>query len=112
MGVDVGPTTQLLKPKQVPKQNKPQPWMNNKYLKKLILGTWNVLTLYATGTLTTVVSAVEMYRLDIVAIEELRWTRSGSIRLNNQTVFYSCNTNHKAGVGFIKKNISGGTWVS
>jgi hypothetical protein len=104
MGVDVGPTTQLVKTKQVPKQNKPQPRMNSKKLEKLNLGTWNVCTLYATGALTTVVSAIETYRLDIVDIQELRWTGSGSIRSNNQTVFYSCGTNHEAGVGFIIKN--------
>jgi len=63
-----------------------------------------VRTLYATGTFTTVVSAIETYRLDIVAIQELRWTRSGSLRSNNHIVFYGCNTNHEAGVGFIIKN--------
>lgn len=104
MGVDVGPTTQLVKTKQVPKQNKPQTRMYSKNLEKLSLGTWKVRTLYATGALTTVVSAIETYRLDIVAIQELRWTGSGSIRSNNHTVFYSCGTNHEARVGFIIKN--------
>ncbi|KAL4111786.1 hypothetical protein QTP88_015673 [Uroleucon formosanum] len=77
--------------------------MNSKNLEKLSLGTWNVHTLYATGALMTVVSAIETYRLDIVAIQELRWT--GSIRLNNHTKFYSGGINHEAGVGFIIKNV-------
>jgi len=78
--------------------------MNSKKLEKLSLGTWNVRTLYGTGALTTVVSAIETYRLDIAAIQELRWTGSGSIKSNNHTVFYSGGTNHEAGVGLIIKN--------
>lgn len=56
------------------------------------------------GALTTVVSVIETYQLDIVANQELRWTGSGSIRSNNHTVFYTCGAHHESGVGFIVKN--------
>lgn len=61
-------------------------------------------TLYAAGALTTVVSVIEAYRLDIVAIQKLRWTGSGNIESNKHTVFYSCGAICESGIDFIVKN--------
>ncbi|XP_025405871.1 uncharacterized protein LOC112680089 [Sipha flava] len=53
----------------------------------LCIGTWNVQSMYRTGTLTTVVSCLERYRLDITAVQEI----SGGEK-------------HERGVGFIIKD--------
>jgi exonuclease III len=49
-------------------------------------------------------SAIEKYKIDIVAIQKLRWKEVGSIKLKDYTIFYSCGDKHEYGVGFIVKN--------
>jgi len=77
--------------------------MKNK-LQKFSLGTWNVRTMYAAGAMTTVVSALQRYLCEIVAIQEIRWTNVGNIKLRDATIFYSCGQTHEYGVGFIVNN--------
>lgn len=73
-------------------------------MEKLSLWTWDVRTLYVAGAMTIVLSAVDIYRLDTVAFQKVRWTGSGNTRSNNHTIFYSWGTNHESGVGFIVNN--------
>lgn len=49
------------------------PWMKYVELKDFSIGTWNVRSLYRTGHLTTVISNLERYQLNIAAIQETRW---------------------------------------
>jgi hypothetical protein len=44
----------------------------NKY-KCLRLGTWNVLSLYGCGTLRSLISIVQEKKVDMLAIQEIRW---------------------------------------
>jgi exonuclease III len=44
---------------------------------------------------------LERYRLDIIAIQEVRWPGEGSLKTGNWMVFYSGGTGHQLGVGFI-----------
>jgi len=62
--------------------------MNNK-LKALSIGIWNVRTFYATGAMKIVTSTIEKYKINIVTIQELRWTGVGNIKLRDSTIFYS-----------------------
>ncbi|XP_008178654.1 craniofacial development protein 2-like [Acyrthosiphon pisum] len=70
----------------------------------LCIGTWNVRSMYRTGTLTTVVSCLERYRLDITAVQEIRRDGSGSIKSQGNTILYSGGEKHERGVGFIIKD--------
>jgi exonuclease III len=38
-------------------------------------GTWNVKSLYREGSLPTVAKVISKYKLDLVAIKEIRWDR-------------------------------------
>ncbi|KAL4103804.1 hypothetical protein QTP88_019139 [Uroleucon formosanum] len=53
------------------------------------------------GHLTTVISSLERYQLNIAAIQETRWPGQGNLKTNNLTYFYSGGLDHQAG-----------TWVS
>jgi len=75
--------------------------MKNVELKDFSIGTWNVRSLYRAGHLTTVISNLERYQLDITAIQETRWPGQGNLKTNNWTYFYSGGLAHQAGVGFV-----------
>ncbi|XP_060881722.1 craniofacial development protein 2-like [Metopolophium dirhodum] len=77
------------------------PRMKNMELKDFTTGTWNVRTLYKPGNLTTAILELERYRLDIIAIQEVRWTGEGSLKIGNWTVFHSGGDEHQGGVSFI-----------
>jgi len=69
-----------------------------------LIGTWNVRSMYRTGIMTTIVSCLERYKLDITAIQEVRWDGSGILKLQEMTIFYSGGEKHERGVGFVIKN--------
>ncbi|XP_025406812.1 craniofacial development protein 2-like [Sipha flava] len=60
--------------------------------------------MYAAGAMTTVISALQRYLCGIVAIQEIRWTNVGNIKLRDATILYSCGQSHEYGVGFIVNN--------
>lgn len=70
-------------------------------LTEFLTGTWNVRSLYRAGHLTTMISELERYRLDMIAIQETRWPGNDNLRTGNWTIFYSGGTEHQNGVGFI-----------
>jgi hypothetical protein len=44
-------------------------------------GTWDVRSLYRTGSLTTVAKEISKYKLDLVRVQEVRW---GKVARNQQ----------------------------
>jgi len=50
--------------------------------------TWNVRSLYRTGSLKTVTRKLEKYNLDLVAVQEIRWDEVGSQPADGYTIFY------------------------
>lgn len=54
--------------------------------------------------MTTTISCLERYKLDITAIQEVRWEDAGHITSQGMTMFYSGGTKHERGVGFIVKD--------
>jgi exonuclease III len=47
-------------------------------------------------------SQLDAYKMDIIAIQEMRWTGEGIIDKKNHTIFYSCDRKHHMfGTGFI-----------
>ena len=43
-------------------------------------GTWNVCTLLQAGNMNMIAQEVERYKMDAVALQEIRWKGKGSIR--------------------------------
>jgi exonuclease III len=41
-------------------------------------GTWNVRSIYRSGSLRTVAEEVSKYKLDFVGVQEVRWDRGGT----------------------------------
>jgi hypothetical protein len=41
-------------------------------------GTWNVSSLYRSGSLMTVVGELARYKLDVVGVQEVRWDKAVS----------------------------------
>ena len=51
-------------------------------------GTWNVRSLYRSGSLMTVVRELARYKLDSVGVQEVRWDKGGTARAGDYTLFY------------------------
>jgi hypothetical protein len=58
-----------------------------KCLKDLKIGTWNVLSLYQPGALKMLLEQLDRYKLDITAIQEMRWIGEGVVEKKNHIVF-------------------------
>jgi exonuclease III len=41
-------------------------------------GTWNVRSMYGAGSLRTVAEDISKYKLDLVAVQEVRWYGGGT----------------------------------
>jgi exonuclease III len=64
-------------------------------------GTWNVRSLYRTGSLMTVARELAEYKLDLVGVWEVRWDKEGPLRAREYTFFYGKEQeNHQLGTGF------------
>jgi len=46
----------------------------------MILGTWNVKSLYRSGSLTTVSRVLPRCKLYLVGVREVRWVKGGTVR--------------------------------
>jgi exonuclease III len=63
--------------------------------------TWNVRSLYRSGSLMTVARELAMYRLDLVGVQEFRWDKGGTVRAGDYTFFYGKeNKSHQLGTDF------------
>jgi len=51
-------------------------------------GTWNVRSLYRSGSLRTVTRELARYILGLVGIKEVRWDKGGTIQAGNYILFY------------------------
>jgi hypothetical protein len=83
-----------------PENNAPVSSMSGTILKDLITGSWIVLSLYKPGALK-MLSELHRYKLDITAIQELRWMGKGVMEKKDHVVFYSCQKSRMFGTGFI-----------
>ncbi|KAL4103878.1 hypothetical protein QTP88_019213 [Uroleucon formosanum] len=69
--------------------------------KDFFFGTWNVRTLYKSGAVHNIVNEVEKYKVKLTALQEIRWTNTGTININETTIFYgSCTEQRQLGTGF------------
>jgi exonuclease III len=70
-------------------------------------GTWNVRSLYRSGSLKTVARELGKYKLDLVDVQEVRWDKGGTEWSEDYTFFYGAgNENHQLGTDlFVLKRI-------
>jgi hypothetical protein len=63
--------------------------------------TWNVRSLYRSGSLSTATREFTRYKLNLVVIQVVRWDKGGVVRVGDY-VFYSGKGNeiHRLGVDF------------
>ncbi|XP_071040023.1 craniofacial development protein 2-like [Parasteatoda tepidariorum] len=87
-------------PTNIPEQTS---WRRTrKGFKELRVGSWNIRSLYRNKGLQMLIDQVENYQIDVMAIQEVRWTGDGIIEKKNHTVIYSCDKKkHIFGTGFI-----------
>jgi len=51
-------------------------------------GTWNIRSLYESGSITTVARELSIYKLDLVGVQEVGWENEGAVRTVEYTFFY------------------------
>ena len=66
-------------------------------------GTWNGRTLLQAGNMNIIAEEAERYKMEVVALQEIRWKGRGSIRKSKYTLHYSGYDVRQGngGVGFI-----------
>jgi exonuclease III len=66
-------------------------------------GTWNVRTLLQAGNMNAIADEAERYKMDVVALQEIRWKGKGLIRKSKFNIYFSGNEDRQGnrGVGFI-----------
>jgi hypothetical protein len=50
-------------------------------------GTWNLRSLYRSGSLTTVTRGLAKYKLGLVGVQEIRWNKAGTVRAGDYIFF-------------------------
>ena len=69
--------------------------------REMKLGTWNIRSLYRTGSLKAAARELARYQLDVVGMQEVRWDKGGTVRAGDYNFFYGKgNENHQLGMGF------------
>jgi len=66
-------------------------------------GTWNVRTLLQAGNMSIIAEEAESYKMEVEALQEIRWKDGGSITKSKYTLHYSGNDVRQGNrvVGFI-----------
>jgi len=54
----------------------------------ILLGTWNVRSLYRAGSLMAAARELVRYKLDLVGAQEVRWDKEGTVKAGDYSFFY------------------------
>jgi hypothetical protein len=66
----------------------------------ILLGTWNVWSMYWAGSLTAAAKELSRYKLNLVGVQ-VRWDKEGTVRAGDYNFHYGkVNENHQLGTGF------------
>jgi len=52
------------------------------------IGTWNIRSLYRTGSLMAAARELARYKLDVVGVQEVRWDKRDTVRAGDYKFFY------------------------
>jgi exonuclease III len=75
---------------------------NKKRKRDILLGTWNVRSLYMAGSLRAAARELARYKLDIVGVQEVRRDKGGTVQAGDYNFFYEKgNENHQLETGFL-----------
>ena len=67
----------------------------------ILLGAWNVRSLYRAGSLMAAAREFARYKLDLVGVQEVRWDKEGTVKAWDYSFFYGKgNEYHQLGTGF------------
>ena len=61
---------------------------NRQRKRDIILGTWNVRSLYRAGSLKAAARELARYKLDLAGVQEVRWDKGGTVRAGDYNFFY------------------------
>ena len=64
----------------------------------ILLGNWNVRSLYRAGSLVSAARELARYKLDLVGVQEVRWEKGGRVKAGEYSFFYG-KGNEKQSVG-------------
>jgi exonuclease III len=66
-------------------------------------GNWNVRTLLQAGNMNAIAEEAERYKMDVLALQEMRWKDKGLIKKSKYNIYYSGKEDRQGnrGVGFI-----------
>ena len=53
----------------------------------ILLGTWNVRSLYRAGSLMAATRELARYKLDLVGVQEVRWVKEGTVKAGDYSFF-------------------------
>jgi hypothetical protein len=68
----------------------------------ILLGTWNVRSLYRAGSLMAAARELARYKLDLVGVQEVRWDKEGTFKVGDYSFFYEKgNEDHHWEQGFL-----------
>jgi len=54
----------------------------------ILLHMWNVRSLYRAGSFMAAARELARYKLDLVAVQEIRWDKGGTVRAGDYNFFY------------------------
>jgi exonuclease III len=63
-------------------------------------GTWNVRSLYKSGSFMTVARELTKYKLDLLGVQEVRWNKDGNVKAGEYIFYGKGQENHELETGF------------